>query len=766
MVDDIASEDFVTAYSSPSSSGTTYMMYGYKKGYTLNALWGFRYGGVWHNQEEVERNKITKAYASASGNTFKPGYARYQDINHDGALNSDDLVYLGSADPDLYGGIQNTFNIHNFTFSFFFNYSIGGKIYNVAELWMGNGSPYTNQYKYMQNSWHPVRNPNSNLPMAGSYDALPSDRLVHDASYLRLKNISASYTFDMRKVTKNRLRDIRVSVSGEKHSTCGRNTTDSIGRFDIEFQLGPAARRHRRLSQAPDHYFQPPDQILTAKTMKSYSFLKKYLLAATATAALLFSACDLDEHPTSFVGPKEYYKTRAQCLAGLNACYIPINSIYDYCFLIMTEGVTDLMYIASGTKDAQLDISPAKPLNGQKIWTQCYKGVMYCNSTIAAIERSPLNDIKESSEADKLPLLAEGVVIRSFYYWLLTCIFGDVPFYTKEVADQQVMQEIAHMGRMSAKETRDYLIDELQRYVPSMDQVRSSEVADNRMGAAMGWMMIAKLAQWNHRWDDALEALGELEKIYGDLQQYPLEDIMFRNKNTPESIFEVQRTYTPGGLSVTTNVAAITTPYHNGKGIYDGVEIPEMGTGMTTWTSMRPNSYFCDGLQTKKSNDKRKTLNMAWEYDGKPFSGVGTRPWLGPKFWCPGMQNTADFSNQKVFRYADAILMMAECYAETEDSDEAVRYLNMVRERAGTTAYVFKNKDALLEEIQKERGRELLGEFQRKFDLVRWGIWYQMTYEYTNYPTLKTAALPCHEMLPDPRQGGRLFRRRARQQGL
>lgn len=342
--------------------------------------------------------------------------------------------------------------------------------------------------------------------------------------------------------------------------------------------------------------------------MKSYSFLKKYLLAATATAALLFSACDLDEHPTSFVGPKEYYKTRAQCLAGLNACYIPINSIYDYCFLIMTEGVTDLMYIASGTKDAQLDISPAKPLNGQKIWTQCYKGVMYCNSTIAAIERSPLNDIKESSEADKLPLLAEGVVIRSFYYWLLTCIFGDVPFYTKEVADQQVMQEIAHMGRMSAKETRDYLIDELQRYVPSMDQVRSSEVADNRMGAAMGWMMIAKLAQWNHRWDDALEALGELEKIYGDLQQYPLEDIMFRNKNTPESIFEVQRTYTPGGLSVTTNVAAITTPYHNGKGIYDGVEIPEMGTGMTTWTSMRPNSYR--GCRTPPTSPTRRYSAM------------------------------------------------------------------------------------------------------------------------------------------------------------
>ena len=95
--------------------------------------------------------------------------------------------------------------------------------------------------------------------------------------------------------------------------------------------------------------------------MKSYSFLKKYLLAATATAALLFSACDLDEHPTSFVGPKEYYKTRAQCLAGLNACYIPINSIYDYCFLIMTEGVR--RYGPSATRASCTATRPSPPSN-------------------------------------------------------------------------------------------------------------------------------------------------------------------------------------------------------------------------------------------------------------------------------------------------------------------------------------------------------------------------------------------------------------------
>ena len=53
-------------------------------------------------------------------------------------------------------------------------------------------------------------------------------------------------------------------------------------------------------------------------------------------------------------------------------------------------------------------------------------------------------------------------------------------------------------------------------------------------------------------------------------------------------------------------------------------------------------------------------------------------------------------------------------------------------------------------EIQNERGRELLGEFQRKFDMVRWGIWYDQTYAYTNNATLKGKMRPCHRYYPIP----------------
>ena len=477
--------------------------------------------------------------------------------------------------------------------------------------------------------------------------------------------------------------------------------------------------------------------------------LKHIFYTAAAMAMLSFQACTLDEDTSGISNPDDFFRKFSECQSVVNGCYIPIKSIYTYTYMIATECVTDIAYCPSGTLDASLDISPAVPRMGSTVWRNGYLGVQRCNFAVNGIERAYQNEVL--SEEQYLQLLCEAKTLRAFYYWTLTCFFGNVPFYFDDVTDNEVLSRIQVLPRMDANETRNKVIEDLQSIAPLAAQTRTYDNEANRLGASCAYMLIAKMAMWNKQWDVALDALEQIETIYGPLSQYDYaENILFRNKNTPESIFEVQRTYTPGGLSVTTNVAAITTPYHNGKGIYDGVEIPEMGTGMTTWTSMRPNSYFCDGLQTKKSNDKRKTLNMAWEYDGKPFSGVGTRPWLGPKFWCPGMQNTADFSNQKVFRYADAILMMAECYAETEDSDEAVRYLNMVRERAGTTAYVFKNKDALLEEIQKERGRELLGEFQRKFDLVRWGIWYQMTYEYTNYPTLKDNMLPCHEYYPIP----------------
>lgn len=210
MVEDIGTADYVEAYIAPSSK---YMMYGYVKGYPLNSLWGFKYAGVWKSDEEFVTNQESKEYAVY---TKRLGSPRYYDINHDGSLNQKDLVYLGNADPVLYGGLQNTFYWKGLKVGVYFVYSLGGSIYNIAELFMA-GSTSTNQYRYMLNSWHPVRNPQSDIPspgqMAGA--ALPSSFMVHDASYLRLKTLSIAYTFDFRKRESYFFREITVGVSGD-----------------------------------------------------------------------------------------------------------------------------------------------------------------------------------------------------------------------------------------------------------------------------------------------------------------------------------------------------------------------------------------------------------------------------------------------------------------------------------------------------------------------------------------------------------------------
>ena len=203
--------DIATAYGYVSTySRGGYMIYGYAEGYPANSLWGFQYEGVWHTQEEIEQNKQTKTYV---GYSKALGYARYADINHDGVLNDKDRIYLGSADPIVYGGFNNTFRIiKNLSLGIFFTYSIGGRMYNIMEFTTMCGTATSNKDRRMLEAWHMNRNPFSNIPGAYLTDSYGSDLFIYDASYLRLQNVNLSYRFDLRKKTRY-LRDIMLTAS-------------------------------------------------------------------------------------------------------------------------------------------------------------------------------------------------------------------------------------------------------------------------------------------------------------------------------------------------------------------------------------------------------------------------------------------------------------------------------------------------------------------------------------------------------------------------
>ena len=203
--------DIATAYGYVSTySRSGYMLYGYAEGYPANSLWGFQYEGVWHTQDEINQNKQTKTYV---GSTKSIGYPRYADTNHDGVLNDKDRIYLGSADPIVYGGFNNTFKIiKNLSLGVYFTYSIGGRMYNIMEFTTMVGGATSNKDRRMLEAWHMNRNPFSNVPGAYFTDSYGSDLYIYDASYLRLQNINLSYRFDLRKKTRY-LRDISLTAS-------------------------------------------------------------------------------------------------------------------------------------------------------------------------------------------------------------------------------------------------------------------------------------------------------------------------------------------------------------------------------------------------------------------------------------------------------------------------------------------------------------------------------------------------------------------------
>ena len=92
-----------------------------------------------------------------------------------------------------------------------------------------------------------------------------------------------------------------------------------------------------------------------------------------------------------------------------------------------------------------------------------------------------------------------------------------------------------------------------------------------------------------------------------------------------------------------------------------------------------------------------------------------------------GSLTDEEFINQRVLRYADVILMAAECENELGDGADAANYLEMIRARARNRnsgvlpTVVFSSQAQMRAAIKQERRVEFGMEMERFYDLVRWG---------------------------------------------
>ncbi|MDR1667312.1 MAG: TonB-dependent receptor [Bacteroidales bacterium] len=117
------------------------------------------------------------------------GKFEFEDINNDGQITDDDRTYVGSAQPDLTFGWNNTFSYKNWDASFFIRGTVGNKVLNNPIAAYGNNTYVDGANAIM----------NDNL-LKYKENSRVSSFYLEDASFARLDNMAIGYTFNTSKV--------------------------------------------------------------------------------------------------------------------------------------------------------------------------------------------------------------------------------------------------------------------------------------------------------------------------------------------------------------------------------------------------------------------------------------------------------------------------------------------------------------------------------------------------------------------------------------
>jgi TonB-linked SusC/RagA family outer membrane protein len=222
--------------STPTASNGNYLTK-IQVGNPLGSFYGYRYAGVYLNKDQtIARDKKgnpiytyddkgvkepvnMRFWYPSNGYEFQPGDAKYEDINKDGNINSQDIVYLGDINPLLTGGFGPTIRYkRKLTLNAYFYFRYGAEVINQTRMDMEKMYDFNNQSTAVLRRWrHPYEDesqaPADLLPRAlhrQGYNWLGSSRYVEDGSFLRFRSLTLTYNFDRDKVKLLGLNDLRI----------------------------------------------------------------------------------------------------------------------------------------------------------------------------------------------------------------------------------------------------------------------------------------------------------------------------------------------------------------------------------------------------------------------------------------------------------------------------------------------------------------------------------------------------------------------------
>ncbi len=447
-----------------------------------------------------------------------------------------------------------------------------------------------------------------------------------------------------------------------------------------------------------------------------------------------------------------FFQTDQQAFAAVSATYAGLqsNNLYvrEYFFL------HDLLSDDVQTGGAQLEAGRAQVLNHVALgnngviganWTGHYRTINRAN---LVIERVPEMEVPvQVSEVNQKRYIAEAKFIRAFSYFELVSLWGPVPISTTVAT---TADGIPRAG--SEDEVYNLIMADLEAAIP--DLPLRKDIAASQLGRApksAAQALAAKVQMFRGNYAAALPYLSAIitSGEHGLVDRY-LDNFQEENENNIESIFEVQMSEafgSDGSWSAQGNGASEVT--------FRGQEY-----GPNAWRNLIPSNELVAEFE---AGDPRSTFSFFRL--GDPYNNgadiLGTSDVQGDNskpswkkyqtIYKRKSENVQSGINFRVIRYADVLLMAAECENEAGNSAKAIEYMNLVRARADvnmppypTAAYPSDSKTEVLRTIMHERRVELGGEQVRNRDIRRWRRQGKLTSE-----PIKTWN-PIYDLLPIP----------------
>ncbi|PWT75634.1 MAG: RagB/SusD family nutrient uptake outer membrane protein [Bacteroidetes bacterium] len=464
------------------------------------------------------------------------------------------------------------------------------------------------------------------------------------------------------------------------------------------------------------------------------------LIASTILVIAIIVACNKKLDVTDKNNPTtdSYFKTAAELQNGVNAVYSTLRSAQ----LVGREWffTHDMRGGETGAGGAQLEAPRAEllkqpspsPSNGvmTNVWNGSYQMINRANLVISkapkVTDNVALRDIT----------VGEAEFLRAWAYFELASMWGDVPLYLEPITSAN-----GYKAQSPVADIYTAIINDLTDAVSKLPDVASQQ------GRATKGAANALLGRVQMQKGDYAAAKAALLQVYGKYSLVPnfsdnfdgdvkvgTNQLTLGHEFNPESVFEVafvdkgDDNFNWGyvGEGPTADVSVMRSQEY---GIVWGNVVPsdqllnefepndprykftfyESGDNILTMGGTAVGTPLTEnGMNVAQSNHNGKLQKRV-------FRKYSVLDWTNDGFHPDGI-------NMRMIRYADVLLMLAECEAEIGSPAQAASYINEVRARPSVNMppVVLATKNDALAAVMHERSVELAGEEVNNIDILRW----------------------------------------------